>query len=337
MNQKHLKFICAMLELGMPIGDVSSVYGCRGGSFMWRVSAEKANYAIKQLAPVIDLKSEKILTKYELSEKIAYRFSQQEIQAVSAIQKSGKRLILIDNTGYLVYPWVEGYTLGRGEVSEIHAIKIAEVIAKLHRINLIVPEIADPRVDIHTNESIIKAIARAASCRCSFAKMLIENQQHILSLNNAYQNIIPLLLEDTLVTHGDLDQLNILWDKNDQPILIDWESARKLNPTREIVRASLDWSGISTEYFSSIYISMLETYIKSGGSLNINHVNAALHSLFGSTINWMLYNIELACTSVVQEERDTAAKEINGALNSMMRLKILIPDLVAISIKINPY
>jgi hypothetical protein len=128
-----------------------------------------------------------------------------------------------------------------------------------------------------------------------------------------------------------------LWDKNDQPILVDWESARKLNPTREIVRASLDWSGISTEYFSPIYIRMLETYIKSGGTLNTNHVNAALHSLFGSAINWMLYNIEIACTSVVQEEKDMAAKEMNGALNSMMRLQILIPDLLEISIKINPY
>ena len=119
--------------------------------------------------------------------------------------------------------------------------------------------------------------------------------------------------------------------------MVDWESARKLNPTREIVRASLDWSGTSTEHFSPIYVRMLETYIKSGGTLKTSHVNTALHSLFGSAINWMLYNIEIACTSAVQEEKDTAAKEINGALNSMMNLKILIPDLLAISIKINPH
>jgi hypothetical protein len=197
LNQKHLKFICTTLELGIPRDGVSSVYGCRGGSFMWRVNTEKAIYAIKQLASVIDLRSEKMIAKYELSEKIAYRFSQQGIKAVSAIQKSGKRLILIDSTGYLVYPWVEGYTLARGEISETHAIKVAEIIAKLHRVNLIVPEIADPRVDVHTNESIINAIERAVSCRCSFAKMLTENQQRILSLNNSYQNIILLLLEDT--------------------------------------------------------------------------------------------------------------------------------------------
>src|SRR5579863_10397196 len=117
MNQKHLKFICTELQLGSPEGAVTSVYGCRGGSFMWKVKTDKDSYAIKQLAPVIDLKNKKIIAKYELSEKIAYRFRQQGIQAVSAIEKSGKRLNIIENTGYLVYPWVEGYTLGRNEIS----------------------------------------------------------------------------------------------------------------------------------------------------------------------------------------------------------------------------
>lgn len=131
MNQQHLKLICAGLQLGTPHGAVTSVFGCRGGSFMWRVNTEKGSYAIKQLAPVIDLKNEKIITKYELSESIAYRFAQRGIRAVSAIKQSGKYLNIIENTGYLVYPWVEGYTLGRNEISETHALKIAEVIAKL--------------------------------------------------------------------------------------------------------------------------------------------------------------------------------------------------------------
>lgn len=334
MNQNHLKFICAELDLGVLKGDTTSIYGCRGGSFMWRVSTDKTIYAVKQLAAVIDLKSEKIIAKYELSETIAYQFSQQGIQAVSAIMKAGKHLIMIDSIGYLVYPWVEGYTLGRDEVSKKHALKVAEIIAKLHRINLNVPDIAAPRVDIHTNEKITKAIERAVSCQCSFATRLKENQQLILSLNDSYQNIIPLLLEDTLVTHGDLDQLNILWDKNDQPILVDWESVRKLNPTREIIRTSLDWSGIGTENFSlALYTRMLETYVKSGGVINANHVNAALYSSFGSMINWMLYNIEVACTSVAQMEKDTATREVHDALSNMISMKRLIPELFKVPIR----
>ena len=334
MNQDHLKFICAELQLGSPDGVATSVYGCRGGSFMWRVNTEKGSYAIKQLAPVIDLKSERIITKYELSETIAYRFAQQGIPAVSAIKKSGKHLNIIENIGYLVYPWAEGYTLARNEISETHAIKIAEMIAKLHNINMSVPEIEVPHVDIHSSDSIVEAIDRAVSCKCPFANMLKENQSFILSMYECYLAAVPLLLEDTVVTHGDLDQLNVLWDKAGQPILIDWESVRKLNPTREIVRTSLSWSGMDTKDVSlQIYTHMLRTYIESGRMLNINHVNAALYSLVGSAVNWILYNIKLACTSDAPQEIDMATKEINSSVMAMKRLKVLIPDLLKISVE----
>lgn len=151
MNKDHLLFICTELQLGLPKGMVTSVDGSRGGSCMWRVNTEKGRYAIKQLASVIDLKSERIVTKYELSEAIADRFLQKGVPAVSALKKSGKHLFIIENTGYLAYPWVDGYSLVRNEISEAHALKIAEITAKLHSINMKVPEIPPPRVDISTN------------------------------------------------------------------------------------------------------------------------------------------------------------------------------------------
>ena len=89
----------------------------------------------------------------------------------------------------------------------------------------------------------------------------------------------------------------------------------------------------SKEFSLPIYFRMLRTYMNSGGILDINRVNAALNAYFGSMINWMLYNIEPACTSKILEERDTAIKEINWVLMVMMRLKKLIPDLLKISVE----
>jgi len=327
MNQKHLKLICTKLQLGSPDETVISVSGGRGGHLMWRVNTEKGSYAIKQLAPDIDLNNEKMITKYELSETIAYRFMQRGISAISALEKSGKHLNIIENTGYLVYPWVEAHHLERNEISEIHAFKVAEILARLHSINLSVPEIKAPRFDIHSNESIIEAIDRAVAFNCPFAKILKENQSLILTVNDSYLAVIPVLSENTVVTHGDLDQNNILWDKAGQPILIDWESAKKMNPTREIVRTSLSWGGDSL----SIYTLMLRTYIKSGGILNKNLIDAALHAVFGSMVNWMLFNIEIVCTSDIKEKQDAGIEEIKQVLAAMVKLKILIPDLLKIS------
>jgi len=334
MNQHHLQFICTEMDIGSPGGSVKRVFGSRAGSMLWKFNTSKGSYVIKQLAPIIDLTSESILKKYELSEKIAYRFSQKGIKAVCALDKSGKHLIIIENIGYLVYPWVEACNLGIDTISEAHAIKIAEVIANLHVINLNVPEIAPSKFYIHTNSEIAEAIERVFSLKFPFSKALQENQSFILSANDSYQAIIPVLKEDTVVTHGDLDQLNVLWDK-EKPILIDWETVRELNRTRDIVRSSLSWSGIGTENFSlPIYVNMISTFIKCGGRLNANHVDAALNTIFGSRIHWILYNINLVCTTDVSEERDTGINEINRSLMEMIRAKKLMPDLFKISVSL---
>ena len=79
---------------------------------------------------------------------------------------------------------------------------------------------------------------------------------------------------------------------------------------------------------------MLRVYIQSGGALNKNHVSAALYAPIGSMVNWIMYNLDLACTSHDPEVAQTTMQEISGALKSMKRYEQLIPDLMMISRKI---
>jgi thiamine kinase-like enzyme len=48
----------------------------------------------------------------------------------------------------------------------------------------------------------------------------------IIEINTAFQNTVSLLKTQIVVSHGDLDQKNVLWNKNNSPILIDWECAQ---------------------------------------------------------------------------------------------------------------
>lgn len=325
--------MCTKFNLGSHEETMKKIEGSRGGSFIWRINTEKGSYAIKQLAPVIDLTDAKIISKYELSELIAYRFSQQGIPSVFAIEESDHRLTIIDDIGYLIYPWIEGYTLKRNEVSESHALKIAKIIAKIHNINLTMPVIGSPRFDILNNESIVDAIEKAVSLKFPFAKNLKEKQKILLTLNENYQKVIPTLKEHSVVTHCDLDQLNVIWDKKGEPFLLDWESAKKMNPTYEIVRTSLRFRGVGTDHFSlALYTNILRTYEKYGGLLNKNHIEAALQALSSGTINWLLYNIEIACTSEVSEEKNKACKEIEEIIMPMniTRSQALISELLKI-------
>ena len=81
-----------------------------------------------------------------------------------------------------------------------------------------------------------------------------------------------------------------------------------------------------------IYTNMLRVYIQSGGKLNENHVSAALYAPIGSMVNWIMYNIDLACTSHDPAVAVTTVQEISGALKSMKRYEQLIPDLLKVTI-----
>jgi hypothetical protein len=60
-------------------------------------------------------------------------------------------------------------------------------------------------------------------------------------------------------------------------------------------------------------------------------LNADLNAMFGSLINWMLFNLDLACANVPKTS-DMAIEEINSVVKELISLQILIPDLLKIKI-----
>lgn len=327
MPLEHLRKLCNQLDLGNPIGTPERVYGGLL-HLMWRVRTDKASYAIKQLSKKIDLTNEDIIKNYELTEYIAHRFSQQGVPAIAAVEKNGTHLISIGSNGFLTYPWVDAMAIKEGAVSEHHALKIAEVLSKIHLINLKVPEISEASVDIYTPSKIFELIDKDENQGCPFSADLRRNQDLIFSVHNDYKNAMNFLTKDTVISHGDLDQKNILWDKTGKPILIDWESACKINPTYDIINTAFYWSGIITENFSpDLFIKMIHAYQKSGGVIHKEYLEPALAGTF-SWLYWMFYNIERAYSSTESPEgRALGIEQVNQTLSTIIRLKSVIPRL----------
>lgn len=274
MNLEHLTKLVEHFNLGCIKEKPQRVEGGLLHS-MWRVDTEAQSYAIKQLSNRIDLKDESIITNYEITEHIAFLFAGYSIPAICAINKDKKCLFVVDEIGYLVYPWVNAKSLGNNAVSEFYALKIASMLAKIHHVNLNIKEIEEPKFDIHSDESIVELVSLSKVNNMKFSSTLSDCLSILLEVNKNYQDAINILKKHTVISHGDLDQKNILWDLQDNPFLIDWESARKLNPTYELINAALDWSGISTVFNKIIFKKMIEAYQEAGGSINMNEVEAA--------------------------------------------------------------
>ena len=203
---------------------------------------------------------------------------------------------------------------------------------RLRPINLEVPEIVGTEFGIHTNDKILELINKAESLNCPFANDLRRNQDKIFAINDAYQNAIPILKQEIIVSHGDLDQKNVLWDVYDNPILIDWESACKVNPTYDIINTAFYWSGITTDNFNqALFIEIIRSYQRSGGIINQNHVEAAFYGTY-SWLGWMVYNIERACKTDPSSlnQKEIGVEQVQQTLQTILKLNFVIPKLITL-------
>lgn len=298
MDQEFLSRLCEHFKLGHLKSLPIPVYGGLLHA-MWYLESDTGTFALKQLSEKIDLNNQAIIKSYELSESIAERFSKFGIPAISAIKKHDQRLAIINGRGFLLFPWVYAKALESNLVSEPHALKIAELIAKMHQLNLDVPEISNADFDHHSNEVILDLLGPN------------DFSDELVVINNIYIKYTSTLNGNLVVCHGDLDQKNVLWDPQGQPILIDWESARKSYPTFDIVQESLNWSGITTDNFSpELFFRMIKFYERAGGKIDQNHWLAAFYAAMGGWINWLVYNLQRKESTLGQEQVSLALETI---------------------------
>jgi thiamine kinase-like enzyme len=327
MRTVHLNLLCEHFNLGSKINSVARIYG---GLLhvMWRVDTNNGSYAVKQLSEDINLTDKAVVNNYDLTEKVALRFAEQSIPAICALIKSENFLFVIDNTGYLVYPWVDAKSLGRDEVSIGHALEITRLLAKMHLMDLQIEGMLEAEFDIHDNDKIIALADLAKQQNLLFGSSLRDNLATLLEINKNYHSAISTLKKHTVISHGDLDQKNVLWNLEGNPILIDWESARKLNPTYEIVNAALDWSGITTQFDKNLFAKMISAYKEVGGIIYNDILEAAFFGVLGNWINWMIYNIGRAANVQDSEQQKIGTEQVVQVLPTILRINGLMPELI---------
>lgn len=326
MNKAQLQEICKRLHIALPLNLPTRVYGGLVHK-MWRIQSEDCTFAIKQLSKNINF-TESVKKEFNLTEDIAHQYAQRGIPAIGAIKTNDSYLIEADDSMFLVYPWVNASVINAEAVSEDQALRIIKILASIHLINLDAPELHEPGFQIHTTDELLMLIGKAEESKCPFANDLRKYQREIIVINELYQSAVPLLEKSIIVSHGDLDPKNVLWDENSNPLLIDWEASRKLNPTYDVINVCLDWSGITTETFNkTLFIKMIRSYITSGGYIDKNVLQAAFYGVFG-WINWMIYNIERTCSASDQEQIILGIEQVSQTLKTIIKLKELIPELI---------
>ena len=210
---------------------------------------------------------------------------------------------MIAGAGYLVYPWTGATALDKHQIVERHAREVARILANMHRADIVVPHLADAQFEYQTPEKIIALVNRALECNLLHARALSEQLPAFLRIAVAHSEAIRILEKNLVLSHGDVDHKNVLWSIGGGPLLIDWESSRRLNATYEIMLESLDWSGITATFQQDLFRSMLAAYTRSGGVIDGDSIEASFQCILGDWLNWLLFNVGRGAERADAQER----------------------------------
>ena len=326
-NNTHIEQLCSRLNLGKPHKELSSV----AGGFhhrVWRLETERGTFVVKQLAPDTDLTDEAVIKHYNVTETIASKFAECGIPAVNALCEDGNFLQVIDTEAYLVYAWTDAVALDDGEVSAHHAIAVAQLLARMHRADIEIPgaefELGEPSGE----EDVDSMLSIAVKSGLKIAPLLSEQRSLLMRIARQYQHALPLLNRRRIISHGDLDQKNVLWDSDDRPEIIDWESAHKINPTYDVITVALEWSGITADFNQTLCSRFVAAYTSAGGTITRDLVEAALHCVLGTWLDWLMYNIGRLVNLQNPKQHTLGEEQVEFTLPVMVKLDDLVPSLL---------
>jgi aminoglycoside phosphotransferase (APT) family kinase protein len=328
-NPAHTSRLCDLLQLGASRGRPARLSG-GFHHLVWRLETARGTYVVKQLAPDTDLGNPATAAHFNATERVAASFAACGIDAIHALPVDNVYLHVLDEVSYLVYPWTDAIALEKGIVSETHALKVARLLAKMHLADIKSPEIAAEEQEPVTEGEVENLVHLAMKHGVENSQEIKKRLPQFKCICAARADAVVILGQRQVVSHGDLDQKNVLWSDKDSPVLIDWEAARMLNPTREVLEEALDWSGFLSSFDEAVFGKFIREYQLAGGIMERGEIDAALDAVLGGWLDWLAYNVGRGINMEEEQQRALGNRQVALALSSITLLERLAPKLSAI-------
>ena len=319
-NSEHIERLCSLFDLGAPREKPSRV----AGGFhhcMWRLETQGGCFAVKQLADDMDMNDAATVAQINATEVTACEFSRHEVPALHSLHVDRQHLHLLDGIGYLVYPWTNASACHRNGIKERHAITVAQMLAHMHRSDIDVPELGDVPAFPVTAERVIDLVQLARQRNVRYSDILEDRLEDLLRIVALHGPALQRLEEHQVISHGDLDHKNILWDEAGEPLVIDWESARRLNPTYELLLEALDWGGITANFDARPFTTILQAYVDAGGVIEAEMIPAVSDAIQGAWVSWLLYNVGRAVGLKDLRQRAIGSGQVDLVLSALLRME----------------
>jgi len=314
--QYNIQFekLCDELELGKLICEPEQL---TGGLLhrMYSVETTSGKYAIKTLNPQVMLRP---MAKSDIinGERIAV-IAVDYIPALPAKNFGGAFIQQMDGQYYLIYDWAEGESLYGENITIDHCEKIGKILGKLHGIDFTSLNIQKP---CEANEELVdwnRYLCEGKQTDSPWVEELSQNIADLYDWNRRYLSSMKYLESPLIIGHGDIDPKNVLW-RDDQPIIIDWESAGYLNPAHEFIVYALYWSDVDEKIDKEKFFAFLNGYL-SHASLDGYNWQTVMDA--GLSPHWLEYSLKrsLGIESADIAEQKMGTEQVFGTINYLKR------------------
>lgn len=309
LNQQQLQTICQTFQLGKLLGDPVVIETNR----LWHITTERGEFVVKQW------QDHKKPAHIEQGEQIAECLAKVGIPVVTAISK----FLNLGDVKFAVYPWCEGAVISPQEVSVPNAQLMGALLARIHNINLQLPNI---KLAIWQNFQMPNwqvLIAQADQKKLAWVSALTEAFPALQNWSEQYIQASAALNLSPVISHGDIRPANVVWVDATNPWIIDWECAGYIIPAIELFGLALNWGGIEAgELNLETFMATLQGYqskIKQPCVID----EKIMHASLGSWLAWLEFTMRMSIAGEI-----TAIAETINALKVLQNFVNMLPKIM---------
>jgi len=323
--QYNLQTLCNTLQLGEIAEEPEAI---SGGLLhkMYAIKTSQGKYAIKALNPQI-MRRPTAMKNFINSERIA-NIAANTIPALPAKKFDGIFMQEINNQFYLVFDWVDGKSLKSNEVNIVHCEKMGTILADIHLTDFSELSIVNEWSKNGQLTDWNFYLQKGRENNSVWVNLLLEFIDKLYDWNAMANNSARLLVSKRVISHGDLEPKNVMWNQ-ENPIIIDWESAGYINPMQDLTETAIYWSrNEKGNIDKGRFLAFIGSYKKKYGTIQADW-KMVLTNGFSGKLGWLEYSLKrslwIECTD--KEEQQMGTVQVTGTINDIRRYADVISEL----------
>lgn len=300
---------------------------------VYRLETPQGKFAVKALNPTV-MQYANVRENFRRSEQIAAAVAAASLPAVPALKAAGDVIHDIGPVSVMVFPWVNARALSSASAGPAQGRLIGGLLGRIHALPLRFAGLTPPDTSSRPEgeadgwASLVDDAERGQVAWAPEARSLLPQ---ILAWVHSSEEARLAVEGEWVISHGDLDQKNVLWSDGRTPWLIDWECAGYVQPAIEAVGGALDWGGQAAGALDAATFQAFLKGYRREASLAAQEVGYGLQAYCGNWCGWLKFNMRRSLGLVTNnpEEQAIGTRETFGTLAMLRSAAINIPVLEA--------